>query len=123
MEGGHRIARERERCSTKEDDVMSLRKRALVAGGLLLLATPVLAESNEPATDTGTMDGSGHHMMGRMGHGMWGEWDPKAIVEGRLAFTKTALGITDNQSAAWNSYADAARANMQSMQDARHGMR
>jgi hypothetical protein len=101
---------------------MNLRKLALAAG-LLLLAAPVLAESNEPAADTGTNGGMGHHMTGRpMGHGMWGLWDPKAMVEGRLAYIKTALGITDEQAAAWNSYADASRANSQSMQETRKGM-
>ena len=63
--------------------------------------------------------GLGHRMMGL---GMWGQLDPKAIVEGRLAFVKTALGITDDQASVWNSYADAARAKEQGTQSARDAM-
>jgi hypothetical protein len=51
-----------------------------------------------------------------LGMGMWGggrggrgpDWMLERI-EGRLAFTKTELKITDDQSAAWNELADAVR--------------
>jgi LTXXQ motif family protein len=102
---------------------MSLRKLLLLMG-LLLLAAPVLAETGENATDKDASGGqqmTGH--MGRSGHGMWGERDPKAMVEGRLAYVKTALGITDDQSTAWNSYADTARTNQEGMHKAFETMR
>jgi len=57
-----------------------------------------------------------------MGGGMMGQRDLRAEVEGRLAYVKTALGITDNEAAAWKAYEDAARANVQSMQSAREAM-
>jgi hypothetical protein len=100
---------------------LALRKLALTAGAVLLLAAPVLAETSAPRTDnTSTMgSGMGHHMTG---HGMWAPRDPKAMVEGRLAYVKTALGITDDQSSIWNSYADAARAKQQGMQSTRDAM-
>lgn len=41
-------------------------------------------------------------------------------VEGRLAFLKTELKITDKQTAAWDRYADAYRTAAQSMH-AMHG--
>lgn len=93
-----------------------IRKLALVAG-VVLLAAPVLAD--EPSADTTMMGGMARHMMG---HGMWGERDPKAIVEGRLAYVKTAIGITDDQASAWNAYADASRASQQGMQGSREAM-
>ena len=56
--------------------------------------------------------GPGWHM----GMGMWGNWrggrGPDWMlerIEGRLAYTKTELKITDAQTAAWNQLADAIR--------------
>lgn len=40
-----------------------------------------------------------------------------AVIEGRLAFLRVALGITETQSAAWNAYADAVRNHAGRMQD------
>jgi hypothetical protein len=65
--------------------------------------------------------GMGPGMMG-MCHGMMGQGDLKATVEGRLAYVKTALGITDDEAAAWKAYEDASRANVQSMQAAHQAM-
>jgi len=67
----------------------------------------------------GHMMGSGSMMDGMdgrmMGHGyMMG--GPGMHVEGRLAFMKTELGITDAQQGVWNTYADAVRASAGSMQ-------
>ena len=39
--------------------------------------------------------------------------DLEARVAGRLAYAKTLLGITDDQSAAWKAYEDVSRANVQ----------
>jgi len=43
-------------------------------------------------------------------------------VEGRIAFLKTELKITDLQSAAWKAFADALRANAKSLGDVRVSM-
>ena len=100
---------------------MDIRRLALAAGAVILLAAPVLAETSAPQTDNTAAMGSGMgHCM--MGHGMWAQRDPKAMVEGRLAYVKTALGITDDQASIWNSSADAARAKQQGMQSARDAM-
>ncbi|HWT96213.1 MAG TPA: Spy/CpxP family protein refolding chaperone [Terriglobales bacterium] len=40
-----------------------------------------------------------------------------AVIEGRLAFLRVALSITETQSAAWNAYADAVRNHAGRMQD------
>ena len=61
-------------------------------------------------------------MMG-MGAGMMmGQEDLKAMVEGRLAYVKTALSITEEQATAWKAYEDAARADVQSMQTVHQAM-
>ncbi len=54
----------------------------------------------------GGMMGSGMH--GMMGHGMMMDSGP--MMEGRLAYLKAELAITDAQTAAWESYAAAVRA-------------
>jgi hypothetical protein len=76
-----------------------------VAGALaLLIAGPALGQG-----------GPGGMMEGR-GQGMWwgGPWDrgPDGMldrVEGRLAFIKTELKITDAQASAWNHLAESIR--------------
>ncbi|WP_374313015.1 Spy/CpxP family protein refolding chaperone [Dongia sp.] len=49
-----------------------------------------------------------------MGYGMM---NPGQHIEGRLAFLKTELKITDAQAPQWNAYADAMRANAKRMGD------
>jgi hypothetical protein len=67
----------------------------------------------------GMMQGQGMHgpMMGSqmMGGPMMGG-RPGAFIEGRLAFLKTELGITDAQMDVWEDYADAVRSATGSMQ-------
>ena len=58
------------------------------------------------------MGGDGTTMMGAMAR----------HVEGRLAFLKTELKITDAQLPLWNAVADAMRANAKSMGDMAGGM-
>jgi len=110
--------------------------RLALATGLLLVAVPALAQSDESKSGGGMMGQDGGGMMGggmmgqgggmmgggMMGHGMMGPEELKARVEGRLAYVKTALGITDDQAAAWKAYEDASRANGQSMQAAHQAM-
>ena len=57
-----------------------------------------------------------------MGAVMYGE-DVPSYSEGRLAFLKTELAITDAQKALWGDYANALRANFQSMHDMRRTMK
>src|SRR5215467_14511800 len=63
----------------------------------------------------GGMMGMMRMMMGQDGMGMAGH------VEGRLAFLKTELKITDAQLPLWNAVADAIRANVKSMSEIMSG--
>ena len=61
-------------------------------------------------------DGPGWGVGPHMGMGMWGNWRSGRgtdwmleRIEGRLAYTKTELKITDAQTAPWNQLADAIR--------------
>jgi len=113
---------------------------ALLALLLALTAVPALAQQQEheqhhpagtsPATGmqgpgtSGGMAGTGgmpmmgmmRMMMGQDGMGMMAEH-----VEGRLAFLKTELKITDAQLPLWNAVADAIRANAKSMSEMMSG--
>ena len=71
--------------------------------------------------------------MGMMGHGhmrqgmMQGEMGMRhsrmgAMVEGRLAYLKAELKITEEQEAVWQEYADAAKNRVEVMQGMRQGM-
>jgi hypothetical protein len=134
----------------KEKAMRNLRKLALIMG-LLLAAAPALAQTDETDKGGGMMGQGGETgpgggmmgqggggmmgqgggmmgqggggMMGRMGRGMMmDEDDLKAMVEGRLAYMKTALAITSDQAEAWKAYEDAARANEKSMETAHAAM-
>lgn len=59
--------------------------------------------------------GMGPWMMGRNGYGAYICTMMTAHIEGRLAYLKTELGITDTQASAWNAYANAARDNARAM--------
>ena len=115
-------------------------RKSLTACGLLLMTLlPALAQTNEPGTGGGMMGQNGE-MMGQGGQGrgggmmgpgmmsgmgagmMMGQEDLKAMVEGRLAYVKTALSITEEQATAWKAYEDAARADVQSMQTVHQAM-
>ena len=48
--------------------------------------------------------------------------DLQARVEGRLAYAKTLLGISDREAAAWKAYEDVSRANVQSLRAAGQAM-
>lgn len=66
-------------------------------------------------------DTSGGRMPMRMMGGRMMEM-MAAHIDGWLAFLKTELKITDAQSAQWNAFADALRANVKGMQDMRASM-
>ena len=66
-------------------------------------------------------------MMGHMGMSMMGTWMPEMMgsgtmmnfgpmMEGRLAYMKAELGVTETQTAAWDNYASAVRARGTTMQ-------
>lgn len=63
----------------------------------------------------GGMGGMGPGMHGMMGRGMMMRVGP--MIEGRLAYQKAELQITDAQSGVWSQYADAMRAMGSKMQD------
>jgi hypothetical protein len=74
-----------------------------------------------PAAPAGTAPGSmpmmGQGMMGQggMGMGMMGPMMGASHVEGRIAFLKTELNITEPQQKLWDAVADAMRANAKGM--------
>jgi hypothetical protein len=75
-----------------------------------------------PGDGRGMMPG----MMGMMGGcpmmGTTAEGRVQTFVDGRIAFLKAELAITDAQKAAWDTYADALKRNLQSMQGMRQTM-
>ena len=107
---------------------------ALIAG-TALAQQPQYDEHHPPAAPAaagpgmpGGMPGAGdmsmmgmmRMMMGRDGMSMMGAM--ARHVEGRLAFLKTELKITDAQLPLWNAVADAIRANAKTMGDMAGGM-
>ena len=73
-----------------------------------------------PGAGDMSMMGMMRMMMGRDGMSMMGAM--ARHVEGRLAFLKTELKITDAQLPLWNAVADAMRANAKNMGDMAGGM-
>ncbi|MGE3529861.1 MAG: Spy/CpxP family protein refolding chaperone, partial [Methyloceanibacter sp.] len=126
---------------------MQIVRNAIVAGALVLAAAlPAAAQqdqspapSAEPSAPQGGMDQSADQgpggMMGGMmkqggmmphcpkmggrhgkrGHGMTPPSVP--MMEGRLAYIKADLEITEAQTPAWNAYADAIRARRANMEE------
>jgi hypothetical protein len=92
-------------------------KLSVVAATAVLLAGAALAQGGPGGRmmgerGWGMWDGDGPGW--GMGMGMWGRWGrgPEAMlerIEGRLAFMKAELKITEAQTAAWNAFADAVR--------------
>jgi len=75
----------------------------------------------------GMMDQMPGHMMAMMGGncpmmGMMGGTDTSAFSEGRIAFLKAELGVTDPQKPAWEAYAAALKKNLEGMQATRQTM-
>lgn len=106
-----------------------------VAASGLALGSIVLAPAlSQPASDDPPMHGmmgGDCPMMHMMGHGMMrgGKMgmmhDPArmaAMAEGRLAYLRAMLKITDSQNEAWTAYADAVKARVAAMQEAREKM-
>lgn len=102
---------------------------SVVAIGLAAGAVAVVAQQRGPgwgAMGPGMMDRDwrmGPVGMDMMGRGMMGgcpmigsDGQASAFIDGRVAFLKAELAITDAQKGAWDAYADATRRNLQSMQ-------
>ena len=94
------------------------------------VSLPSVAQDNddEDGPMMGMM-GAGCPTMGMMGRGMMGQGmmggrpaHMKAMVDGRLAYLKDELKITDAQTDAWNAYADAIRNRVSVMQGMRESM-
>ena len=93
---------------------------AIAALGLISQVNAQPAEQRAP----GMMEGGMMPMMGMMGSGgmMSVMMSMGDHVEGRIAFLKTELKITDVQTAQWNAFADALRANAQRIREMRTTM-
>ncbi|MAB12606.1 Spy/CpxP family protein refolding chaperone [Parvibaculum sp.] len=61
----------------------------------------------------GMMGGGGMGGCGMMGNSASGDYD--TYLDGRIAFLKAELKITEDEEPAWNEYADAMRTNSQTM--------
>jgi hypothetical protein len=100
----------------------------LLAAASMSLALPARATEDEDESWPQMMMGDGCGMMGMMGpgmmrHGHMGRWWRfGAEVDGRLAYIKSELEITDAQEDAWKGYAAAVKARVASMQTARQAL-
>jgi hypothetical protein len=91
---------------------------ATAVAAMLTSNAAVAQQSNQPMMGQ-QMPMMGQGWMGNniVGHGMMPMMDPSQHIEGRLAFLKTELKITDAQTPQWNAYADALRANAKRMSE------
>jgi hypothetical protein len=111
--------------------------------GLALAISPVSAETETAETDAAATEAAGDksakdcprgkrgedarygkHEGGKLWrHGRHGHHDRAAMAAARLAYAKTAIGITDEQMPAWEKYEEIARANMEKIVDESKEMR
>ena len=101
----------------------NLAMAALVAAGMLATGTPLSAQ--QPGMGMRDMP-MGRGMMGMMGDcpmmGMMMGGDASTFAEGRIAFLKAELTISDAQKAVWGAYAASLKKNLQGMQAMRQTM-
>lgn len=98
---------------------------ALVAAATLATATAAYAQQSPQSMPGWQMYGPMHGQGMMMGPGMMpmmGMMDPSQHIEGRIAFLKTELRITEAQTPQWNAFADAMRANAKRMSEQWAGM-
>jgi hypothetical protein len=108
----------------------ALTSRAIFTVLALTLSGPVLAQGGPGMMggrggDGQGWGGMGWHMWGGPGSGWGGGWQqwgrgPEGMldrIDGRLAFLKTELKITDAQQTQWTRFADAMRTNAKSMNE------
>jgi LTXXQ motif family protein len=92
----------------------------ILATGLVVVGAPGHAQQRGPGWGMmgrdSPMGPSG--MMGMMGGCpmMGPNGQASTFIDGRIAFLKAELAITDAQKSAWDAYADATKRNLQSMQ-------
>src|SRR5215470_10257991 len=102
---------------------MQRKSLGLLAVAVALTATVALAQTSPtPPAGTGSPSAQGMPMMGMM-HMMMGQNGMADHVEGRIAFLKTELKITDAQQPLWNAVADAMRASAKDMAEMMMAMR
>lgn len=110
---------------TRKLTIRSLLLSAALFGG------SILAHAQQPQSQPGMMGQMpmmGYGMMGYpMGQGMMGRMPMMGMmqgpmVEGRLAYLRAELGITERQAAAWTGYVDAVKVRMSSMQGMHQAM-
>jgi hypothetical protein len=70
-----------------------------------------------PAYGPGMMFGYSAAMMGNCGIGGDPDHQTSSFAEGRIAFLKAELNITDSQKTSWDAFADALKNNLQSRRD------
>jgi ASC-1-like (ASCH) protein len=99
-----------------------------VALGAATFSSASAQMNGQPGPMMGMM-GGGCPMMGMMGRGMMGrgmmggrQARMGAMVDGRLAYLKGEMNITDAQNEAWNAYVQAVKARVEGMQGMRTRM-
>src|SRR5512147_2588878 len=110
--------------------VVSLATASLIVVGSALAQQPPAEPQSPDRGQPGTMICPGMMGPGMMGHGDWAPWmmGPgghhgmmmapgmiQAFAEGKLAFLKSWLSITEAQSGPWNAFADVVRAQAKSL--------
>jgi hypothetical protein len=114
--------------SSREEPAMTRLFTIAVLGLAFAMATCSLAEGSSPTMPPIGMMGGGCAMMNMMGQGTMGQGTMgqgmmrapakmTAIVEGRLAYLKSELGITDAQKEAWAGYANAVKVHVTGMEN------
>lgn len=102
----------------KEKTMTTPRKFVAAAIFLAMAASPALAQMGHEGGGMGGM--SEHGMMNP--HPMMSPCNMTSHVEGRLAFLKTELKITEKQNTAWEKVATIIRDRAKKMSDKRDGM-
>jgi hypothetical protein len=99
----------------------------VIAIATLSIAVPAHAQMDRRGDGPGMMHGQGYGpgMMGNFGPGMMGgcpmmgtttDGQVSTFAEGRIAFLKAELGITDAQKSVWDAYSETIKSNLQNMQ-------
>ncbi len=113
-------------------------KKILIAGAAVVMASTLvfgaaLATNDSGTDDSSSMMGGDCMMLGMMGQGMMGKGRMRhgrmhrggrmsAMAEGRLAYLKAELEITQEQEAAWDTYAEAVNDRATTMQGMHQSM-
>jgi hypothetical protein len=100
--------------------------RSVFAAGLMLgvVAMPVMAGAQDNDSGWWPRWGMGRMMMGQWGGPMGGYDSDQMLgrIDGRLAFLKTELKITDQQTPSWNEFAGVIRSTAESHNAEMQGM-